>query len=140
MKATIIEVKISLEEFRGRCEQVKERMGELEDRMMGSWVWGTERKKTKEKQTEPKGPGDTMKWSSMGNIHSRRGREKAWSREKPEEMVAEDFPNGRQGTDVREALWTPGMVNSETHTETHYKQTFERQTLESCKKEVDCQY
>ena len=32
MKATIIEVKISLEEFRGRCEQVKERMGELEQK------------------------------------------------------------------------------------------------------------
>lgn len=68
-----------------------------------------------------------MKWSSMGDIHSRRG-ERKHGAEKPEEMVAEDFPNGRQGTDVREALWTPGMVNSETHTETHYKQTFERQT------------
>lgn len=34
MKAAIIEVKISLEEFKGRREQVKERVGELEDRIM----------------------------------------------------------------------------------------------------------
>lgn len=45
MKAIIIEVKISLEEFRGRCEQVKERIGELEDRMMGFLSLGNRKKK-----------------------------------------------------------------------------------------------
>ena len=81
-----------------------------------------------------------MKWTNTGNIPTKRGREKAWGREKPEERMAEDFPNGTQDVNAKEALWTPGMLNSETHTETHYQQTFERQTLESSKKEVNCQY
>lgn len=57
-----------------------------------SWVWGLE-KKIKKKQTEPKDLEDTMKWPNIGNIPTKRGREKAWHREKPERM-AEDFPNG----------------------------------------------
>lgn len=45
MKATIIEVKISLEEFKGGYEQVKERIGELEDRMMEFLSLGNRKKK-----------------------------------------------------------------------------------------------
>lgn len=56
LKNTVTEIKISLEEFKGRFEGAKERINRLEDRTVEIMKSKEQKeKKIKEKQTEPKG-------------------------------------------------------------------------------------
>ena len=62
--------------------------------------------------------------------------------ERKEAIVTKNSPNLMKdmNINIQEAQQTPGKMNSETHTETHYNQTFknkERENLKSSKREAN---
>ena len=136
LKTIITKMKNSLEGFQGRCKQVGERINELEDRTM-KCIESEEQKEKRSKKSK-QNPRDL--WGIVGQTYistwefqkqeKEQGAERILERKK---KTAENFPNLMKymNIKIKEAHETPSRMNSETHSETQYKQTLKDEDRDS---------